>query len=575
MSRQPRLHALFAALGIASTAVAGEKPPAFPNGSPFGIGSCHANNWGAPANQGWIPAMAAIGVTNHRCCNTGWSEVEPERGQWRWEALDAQMDYLRGQKIEFGGILMGNPKWSQGPAGFGLPVNNLEGWSRYVGETVKHAKGRIRLWEVWNEPPNGTGQDQTPADYAKIVVAAYEAAKAADPDCLIGLAAKSVHVNYLEQVIRAGARDHFDYLTLHPYEVLDGVGNNLGTESVFLSIVPNVRKMLAKQDPARAGVPIIFTELGSDASKGLERQAAALVKAYTMGIAQGVACIQWFEGRDGDSGPMGLLDREGKPRPAYAALAAMIKHLGAHPESAGWALLNDRDPAFFFRGAAGPVMVAWTRRGEPDTIRFPNEVEIVDPLTGEGKRSAQRTLGAMPVIVLAPPESWVAEARQRMGRPLPWGGDYSKADSVSFTAGEADGERGLHTLSGESVAQAVVAYGGSARAGGVPGGNLFVVDPGFLSYDATPIEITAEVRRNEKNDNAGFKLVYESTDGFKTAGGWFTIPDNQQWHTVRWRIDDPQFVCYWGYNFALESDGSPYNKYYLRKVTVTKAGGEK
>jgi polysaccharide biosynthesis protein PslG len=120
------------------------------------------------------------------------------------------------------------------------------------------------------------------------------------------------------------------------------------------------------------------------------------------------------------------------------------------------------------------------------------------------------------------------------------------------------------------VAKAIVAYGGNARAGNVPGGNLFVVDPAFLCYDSTPIEITAVVRRNEANDNSGFKLVYESTTGFKTAGGWYTVPDNKEWHTVRWKIEDPQFVNYWGYNFSLVSDGNQYNKYYLRSITVTK-----
>ena len=49
------------------------------------------------------------------------------------------------------------------------------------------------------------------------------------------------------------------------------------------------------------------------------------------------------------------------------------------------------------------------------------------------------------------------------------------------------------------------------------------------------------------------------------------MPDNKEWHTVRWRIDDAQFVNYWGYNFALESDGNTsINKYYIRSVTVTK-----
>ena len=85
-----------------------------------------------------------------------------------------------------------------------------------------------------------------------------------------------------------------------------------------------------------------------------------------------------------------------------------------------------------------------------------------------------------------------------------------------------------------------------------------------------PIEISAVVRRNEANDNAGFKLVYESTQGFKTAGHWYTVPDNKAWHTVRWKIEDPQFVNYWGYNFSLVSDGSVFNKYYIQSVTVRK-----
>ena len=151
-----------------------------------------------------------------------------------------------------------------------------------------------------------------------------------------------------------------------------------------------------------------------------------------------------------------------------------------------------------------------------------------------------------------------------------WGADYSKAAAVSLTTGKDQQLKGLRTLSGDSVAKSVVAYGGSARAGGVPGGNVFVVDPAFLSYTSEPLEITVVCRRNEANDNAGFKLVYESTSGFKTSGHWYTVPDNKEWHTVRFRIDDPQFVNYWGYNFALESDGNTFNRYYLRSVEVRK-----
>ncbi|MCB1212660.1 MAG: hypothetical protein KDK97_25270, partial [Verrucomicrobiales bacterium] len=167
--------------------------------------------------------------------------------------------YLSEHGFTFGGTLIGNPRWNDKDERGSLPVNNLKGWSAYVTAVVKHVNGRIKRWEIWNEPPNFTGKDQTPADYAKIVIAAHDAAKAVDPDCKIGLAAKSVHIHYLEQVIQAGGRDHFDFITLHPYEVLNGIVDNAGTESVFMHIVPTLRKMLAIQNPAKADVPVIFT----------------------------------------------------------------------------------------------------------------------------------------------------------------------------------------------------------------------------------------------------------------------------------------------------------------------------
>ncbi|MCX7006830.1 MAG: hypothetical protein NTY53_06220 [Kiritimatiellaeota bacterium] len=417
----------------------------------------------------------------------------------------------------------------------------------------------MKYWEVWNEPPNFTGRDQTPADYARIVVSAYDAAKAADPNCRVGLAAKSVHVNYLEQVLKAGAKGHFDFITLHPYEVLDGIANHAGTEVIFMNIVPVVRKMLAAQDPERVNVPIIFTELGCDAKKGADTQAHALVKAYVMGIAQGVTCIQWFEGRDGDSGPLGLLDRDGKPRPAYTAMAQLILHLGQHPVYLGWVPLNEKNYGFVFQGAQGTA----------GRVTFGQDVQLVEPLTGKTSSANTHELTAAPILALGVPEKLVAEARANKAKPLPWGGDYSNAKSASITMGGQTVEQGLHTLAGDAVAKAVLAYGGSARAGNVPGGNMFIVDPGFLSYTTVPIEIAVVVRRNPANDNAGFKLVYESTKGFSSTG-WYTVPDNKQWHTVKWKISDAQFVNYWGYNFSLVSDGNQYNKYFIQSVTVTK-----
>lgn len=542
--------------------------------NPFGIGSCHTNNTSAQANMRWVPQMAAIGITNQRTPHTGWSAVEPAEGQFNFETLDAQIAYLESQHFAFGGILAGNPKWNVKDAKGGLPTNNIAGWSKYVGEVVKHCKGKIKYWEVWNEPPNGTRRDQTPADYAKLVCAAYDAAKAADPNCLVGIAAKSVAINYLDQVIVAGAKGHFDYVTLHPYEVAGCTITHPGTEVVFLQIHDTLRKMLAVRDPAKVNCPVVFTEIGYAAGgqystkigvfSAPQVQAHALVKYYTMSFAQGINCVQWFEARDGDSGPMGIIDAKGNPRPAYTAYGTMIKQFGQRPTYLGWVLLNEKHYGFVFQGAKGPLLATWAATKTPDNIDFGQPVQIIDPLTGNASQAASYALTIAPILVDGVPEKLLQQAKDNKSKPFTWGGDFTGVKSVSVTMGEKNIEKGLHTKSAESIAADVLAYGGSARAGTVPGGNVFMVDPNFLSYVSTPIEISVVVRRNEKNDPAKLTLNYESTTGYKNAEP-FEIPDNKDWHTAKWKIDDAQFVNMWAYNFTLNA-----GKYFVQSVTVTK-----
>jgi hypothetical protein len=530
---------------------------------PFGIGSSQSSS---NHHDKWIPRMAAIGIRTLRSTgHIGYVGSQPTSWDDRPASWDGDLNYLAAQNFSTGETL-----YSYRPGKHGFPMDDLPGWSQWVSAVVGHAKGKVKYWEVWNEPPNGTRPEQTAADYAKLVVATHDAAKAANPDCLVGLAAKSVDVNYLEQAIKAGAKDHFDYITLHPYESLGTAMNVPGAEALFMNIVPTVRKMLAAQNPAKANVPVIFTEIGYDSRNGAKLQADAVVKTYAMGIAQGVACIQWFEGMDGDSGPLGLLQADGTPRPAYTALAQMIKCLGEHPAPLGWVLLNGKGYGFVFKGAQANVLVAWAPKGTAETINFGQPVSLVDPLTGAVTQADSATLTDSPTIVNGVPNNLVKQAQDNQGKPFPWDGDYTGAKSVSVTFGQTNLEKGLHTQSAATVAADVIRYGGSARAGSVPGGNVFMVDPNFLTYASTPIGITVVVRRNAANDNAGFSLKYESTTGQSKSCGWYTVPDNKQWHTMTWRITDAQFVGMYGYSFTLDSDGSRFNKYDIQSVTVTK-----
>jgi hypothetical protein len=532
--------------------------------SPFGF-SC--DNQTTYSLATYCPKMAEAGIKWIRGFPTA-NVTEPERGKFDWSAVDKFLATAADNRMAVSGLLFYMPTWIEADE-VKLPVKDLPGWSEYVSALVAHCKGSVKYWEVWNETPNFIGKG-TAEDYAKTVVAAYDAAKAADPECQVGLSIQSNNVNWIEQVIKAGAKEHFDFISVHPYENL-GLVESDGMEPEFMSIVPTIRKMLAAQDPDRANAPIWFTEIGYDAREGEVHQASALVKAFSLGLAQGVTRINWFEGIDGDSGPMGLLCSDGTPRLAYAAMSNLTRHLGADPQYEGWVLLNGVGYGFVFRGAETSAMAAWARPRTTAPVSFGEAVRIVDPLTGASAETDGCSLTGVPVLVVGVPPTLLAQAQANKALPFPWRGDYdySGATSVWTTMGDPDIERGLHHLSADAASTPVEAYGVPARDCSKSAGQSFSVAPEFTSYTTEPITITVVVRRNAANDNAGFNLWYESTSGIRGTGEWYTIPGNDQWYTKTWTINDAQFAGKWGYNFMFNGD-TP-RPYYLTSVTVSKA----
>ena len=148
----------------------------------------------------------------------------------------------------------------------------------------------------------------------------------------------------------------------------------------------------------------------------------------------------------------------------------------------------------------------------------------------------------------------------------------TRAKSVSVAVGSPNTEKGLHQIGADGTSTAVKVHGVLARDCSKGASQTFTVDPNFLSYTAETITITAVLRRVAANDNAGFNLKYESTTGWKGAESWYTIPEDERWHTKTWTITDPQFVGKWGFNFSFDSDGNQFSKYHVRSVTVSKGG---
>ena len=503
---------------------------------PWGIATSHARS----LDLGWLERVGATGISALR----GYDRARP----------DASLRAAKALGFDVSGILQ---------VGDAFPVDDPAAWEAHVASTVEAAAGRVTRWEVWNEPPNFSS-DKRPESYAALVARAHDVVGRIDPDARVGLCAASVHLSFMERAILAGAAGHFDFVTLHPYETLSVLGR--GFEPLFLSIVPTVRRMLAASSPEQAEVPVLFTELGRPVAEGITpaAQADALVKAFTLSIAQGVERMYWFEGVDGDSGPFGLIAGDGTPRPSYFAARRLIAHLGERPRFLGWLEVLGAPRAFAFEGAAGPVLVAWAPDGAEARFDFGAPVRVIDPRTGAEARAASRTLDRAPVLATDLPAELVERARANRGRALPWGGDFARAARASFAT--RDGARGLHPL---DAAPRVTIDGVEASDHGTLAAHRFAIDPGFLAYDTVPLRISAQVRRTGDAD-AGFNLKYESIDGLVAAGSWNAVPPGAGWHTLSWDVDDARPVGQWGYHVALDSDSTAHSGYALRRLTVEK-----
>lgn len=176
--------------------------------SPFGF-SC--DNQTTYTLESYCPQMARAGMKWIRGFPT-FNVIEPSPGKFDWSAVDAMLAAAAKNKMAISGLFFYNVQWINSK-GDSLPIDNLPAWSDYVARVVTHCRGSVKYWEVWNETPNFMGKG-TAADYARTAVAAYDAAKAADPTCQVGLSIQSQNVNWLEQTIDAGARDHFDFIAV-------------------------------------------------------------------------------------------------------------------------------------------------------------------------------------------------------------------------------------------------------------------------------------------------------------------------------------------------------------------------
>ncbi|MBN8708957.1 MAG: hypothetical protein BGO12_05785 [Verrucomicrobia bacterium 61-8] len=325
------------ALGFLDPAGPNETTPAFR----FGI-VAHSERVSAKERITEMEAAAFIGAKVLRS-NPEWSMIQPEAGQWDWKVADEMVATAERLHMEIQFLLAFTPRWAAAPGlrdakdwlSWNRSAPDPAAWSQYVTAASERYKGRIHLWEIWNEPDlDGFWRGST-EEYLATARLAVDILRRTDPGNLIlsgGFGTLTEHGARktnpdLQARVMMAMGDQFDYHAIHEH----------GPFHKFAQVVDGDYKKLRAALPGKVP-PIFFNETSDYATPGKENeQAHTLIKKATFAYARGAAGYLWYDLRNDGTDPrnpehnFGLLTRKMAPKPAYLAFNTVAREVVSRP----------------------------------------------------------------------------------------------------------------------------------------------------------------------------------------------------------------------------------------------------
>jgi len=275
-----------------------------------------------------------------------------------WAKYDRIVEMANERGLQIIARLDNPPAWARsGERGQSIqgPPDRVEDFGDFVEAVVRRYRGKVRYYQIWNEPNLYHEWGDRPVDaaaYTRLLQEAYRRAKAADPNCVIitaGLAPTLEQgprnlsdLAYLQRMYDAGARGCFDILGVMAYGLWTGpTDQRVDAQRTNFARPQLMRAIMVKNGDAdkpiwamEIGWNAMPPDLGATPMFGIvsrEQQAQFAVDAYErarrdwpwMGVMN-----YWFFKRASDAEKdqpfyyFSLLEPDFTPWPAYHALKA-------------------------------------------------------------------------------------------------------------------------------------------------------------------------------------------------------------------------------------------------------------
>lgn len=264
-----------------------------------------------------------------------WADIEPNPGQWKFERLDRYVAMAALTKTDILLPLANTPTWAAArpaepsaykPGNASEPAN-IETWKNYVRTVGYRYKGRIKNYEIWNEPNIKHHYSGSVAKLVEMTCEASRILKSIDPsNQIVSPAASSGargHIEYLANFLDAGGKNCIDVVAHHFYvpnggpegmaPMIRGVKAVMATNGMMDKPLWNTETGWWFENGDGTPDPALVTRGGWKKILLETESGAYLTRAFLIARAEGIDRFYWYAWDNTALGMVNPTSRQVKP----------------------------------------------------------------------------------------------------------------------------------------------------------------------------------------------------------------------------------------------------------------------
>jgi hypothetical protein len=306
-----------------------------------------------------------------------WSGIEHNRGEWNFSEYDGYVALGNRFNKKHMAILAYDVSWLPHSKPDHISKEDLPLYLEYVRQTVQHYRGKVDVWEIWNEPNLSRFWKGSREDFFTLVKETAKVIRESDPKATIAACGFfRVPSGLIKKMFAQGVFTNIDLISFHPYAV-----NATASVRLYDRLEKLVRELgfqgqiIASEAgyPTRGLYPTVVSE---------KKYPARIIKILSGLAAHGAHRIFWYELFDEynvgqEKSKMNSEDFFGLVYPDYSykkgayAYALCAKHLAGTTYMPNYLKKTHGIVSMYFQKLSGKnVLILWKEGGGSASVRL-------------------------------------------------------------------------------------------------------------------------------------------------------------------------------------------------------------